>query len=213
MNTAETIADTLLTIEAVTLSPEKPYTWSSGLRSPIYCDNRLLLSFPAERKAVYLALAAAVKEMGAEVVAGTATAGIPHAAWVAEELGLPMIYVRSSSKGHGKQNKIEGKLLPDAKVVIIEDLISTGGSAFQAAEAVEESGGIVVGIQAIFTYELQAASQEIQKKSYPVQSLTTFRTLAQRAIENKKISKDSWNSLAFWQEDPAAWSKEASVNG
>lgn len=212
MNTAELVSKTLLNIEAVTLSPGHPYTWSSGLRSPIYCDNRLLLSYPKERKIVYQALAASVKEMGAEVVAGTATAGIPHAAWVAEELGLPMIYVRSSSKGHGKQNKIEGKISPRAKVVIIEDLISTGGSAFQAAAAIEESGAEVIGVQAIFTYELQAAIETIAQKNYPVKSLTTFRVLAKTAQKEGAISPDDLSSLEAWQLDPQSWSNQMNAN-
>ncbi|SDN25835.1 orotate phosphoribosyltransferase [Alkalicoccus daliensis] len=209
MDTAVKAAETLIGIEAVTLAPENPFTWSSGLKSPIYCDNRLLLSHPEERRFIYKAMADKIKNSGADVIAGTATAGIPHAAWIAEELNLPMIYVRSSNKGHGKQNKIEGKLKEGSAVVIIEDLISTGGSAFQAAEAVEAAGANVIAVHAIFTYELAAAEKAIASKSYPVTALTTFGTLAEAASDKGYITKESLESLRAWQQDPESWSKEA----
>jgi orotate phosphoribosyltransferase len=205
MDTSTLVAETLLSIEAVTLSPDKPFTWSSGLRSPIYCDNRLLLSYPEQRKVVYEALAESIRSLNPDVIAGTATAGIPHAAWTAELLGLPMAYVRSSSKGHGKQNKIEGKIAPGSKVVIIEDLISTGGSAFQAAQAAEEAGAEVIGIAAIFTYELEASKKIIAEKPYPVACLTTFSELAKIAEKKGQITAAQLESLKQWQESPEKW--------
>jgi orotate phosphoribosyltransferase len=206
METASAVANTLLSINAVSLSPDNPYTWSSGLKSPIYCDNRLLLSFPDERKVVYEALAEKIKQLDVDVVAGTATAGIPHAAWAAEKLGLPMAYVRSSSKGHGKQNKIEGKIAPGSKVVIIEDLISTGGSAFNAAQAVEEAGAEIAAVIAVFTYELEAAETAASEKTYPVITLTSFSVLAETAAVNGDLTEQQLESLKMWQKNPESWS-------
>ncbi|PTL39690.1 orotate phosphoribosyltransferase [Alkalicoccus saliphilus] len=206
METASAVANTLLSINAVSLSPDNPYTWSSGLKSPIYCDNRLLLSFPDERKVVYEALAEKIKQLDVDVVAGTATAGIPHAAWAAEKLGLPMAYVRSSSKGHGKQNKIEGKIAPGSKVVIIEDLISTGGSAFNAAQAVEEAGAEIAAVIAVFTYELEAAETAASEKTYPVITLTSFSELAETAAVNGDLTEQQLESLKMWQKNPESWS-------
>jgi orotate phosphoribosyltransferase len=206
METASAVANTLLSINAVSLSPDNPYTWSSGLKSPIYCDNRLLLSFPDERKVVYEALAEKIKQLDVDVVAGTATAGIPHAAWAAEKLGLPMAYVRSSSKGHGKQNKIEGKIAPGSKVVIIEDLISTGGSAFNAAQAVEEAGAEIAAVIAVFTYELEAAETAASEKNYPVITLTSFSVLAETAAVNGDLTEQQLESLKMWQKNPESWS-------
>ncbi|TVP86817.1 MAG: orotate phosphoribosyltransferase [Alkalicoccus sp.] len=208
METASAVANTLLSINAVSLSPDNPYTWSSGLKSPIYCDNRLLLSYPDERKVVYEALAEKIKQFDADVLAGTATAGIPHAAWAAEKLGLPMAYVRSSSKGHGKENKIEGKIAPGSKVVIIEDLISTGNSAFNAAQAVEDAGAEIAAVIAVFTYELEAAGKAASEKSYPVITLTNFSILAETAASNGDLTEQQLESLRMWQKDPEGWSAD-----
>ncbi|CAM3755866.1 orotate phosphoribosyltransferase [Alkalicoccus chagannorensis] len=201
----EEAAEILKEIGAVTLSPEEPFTWSSGLKSPIYCDNRLLLGHPKQRRSIAEALAAAAEEEGPDVLAGTATAGIPHAAWAADILGLPMIYVRGSEKSHGRKNQIEGVLPAGAKVVLIEDLISTGGSAFRAADAVEAAGGEVVSIQAIFTYGLKAPSLKGEASSRKIKTLTDFDTLLGAA--SATMAEDEVQSLKQWQDDPEAWSR------
>ncbi len=201
------IAGSLLEIEAVSLKPNDPFTWSSGLRSPIYCDNRLTLSYPAIRGEIARGLQALIKEHfpGVEVVAGTATAGIPHAAWVSEKLELPMCYVRSKAKGHGKGNQIEGKVTPGQKVVVVEDLISTGGSVINAVEALREAGCEVLGAVAIFTYELEKGKELLQEAGVEVQSLTDFSTLAEVAREREEISTDDLAKLAEWRENPSEW--------
>ena len=153
------IAKHLLDIEAVALRPNDYFTWTSGIKSPIYCDNRITMSYPAIRREIAAGMSEVIKAKfpEVEVVAGTATAGIPHAAWVSEVLDLPMIYVRDSAKKHGKTNQIEGRLLEGQKVVIIEDLISTGLSSLKVAKALEEAGAVVLGVVAIFSYELKKA--------------------------------------------------------
>lgn len=201
------IAKILLSIKAVSLSPEQPYTWSSGLRSPIYCDNRLIMSFPEERRTVIEEFTSYIEEhySDVEVIAGTATAGIPHAAWIADHLHLPMIYVRSSSKGHGKQNRIEGSLEAGKKVLVIEDLISTGGSSIEAAKSVEEAGGSVIGICSIFTYELSEAKKAEAESGYALKSLTTYSSLIQAAAEDKVITESELRLLQEWQKNPKTW--------
>ena len=146
---SKAIAKDLLTIEAVFLRPNEPFTWASGIKSPIYCDNRMTMSYPAVRKAIASGLAAQIKEHfpDVEVIAGTATAGIPHAAWVADILDLPMVYIRSKAKDHGKGNQIEGRITEGQKMVVIEDLISTGGSVLEACEAAAREGANVLGWQ------------------------------------------------------------------
>ncbi|MGH1334230.1 MAG: orotate phosphoribosyltransferase, partial [Exiguobacterium indicum] len=167
------IASALLRIEAVTLSPNDPYTWASGLRSPIYCDNRLTLSYPAVRSLIADALAEKVKGLAVDVIAGTATAGIPHAAFVAERLGLPMVYVRSGNKKHGKGNQIEGVIQPGQRVVVIEDLLSTGMSAIEAAEALQAKGANVIRIQAIFSYGMERLSNNLRDAKIEADALLT----------------------------------------
>ena len=155
MTLAKKIAKDLLEIEAVFLNPENPFTWASGLKSPIYCDNRMTMSYPAVRRAIANGLAEKIKAEfpEVEVIAGTATAGIPHAAWIAEILDLPMVYIRSKAKDHGKGNQIEGRITAGQKMVVVEDLISTGGSVLEACEAATREGADVLGVAAIFTYE------------------------------------------------------------
>ncbi|KGA97751.1 orotate phosphoribosyltransferase [Alkalihalobacillus alcalophilus ATCC 27647 = CGMCC 1.3604] len=203
------IAEHLLNIEAVSLSPNEPFTWSSGLKSPIYCDNRLTMSYPVVRKEIAKGLAALIKEQygEVEVVAGTATAGIPHAAWVSEELDLPMAYIRGKAKSHGKQSQIEGKIEKGQKVVIVEDLISTGGSAITSAKAIRESGAEVLGVVAIFTYELDKATANLAEAELEVAVLSNYSTLVEVAKEKGTISDKEWEKLTQWRKDPSdeAW--------
>lgn len=204
------IAGRLLDIQAVSLKPNNPFTWSSGLRSPIYCDNRLTLSYPAIRKEIAQGLKELILNQfpETEMVAGTATAGIPHAAWVSDLLSLPMCYVRSKAKGHGKGNKIEGAVLPGQKVVVVEDLISTGGSVISAVEALREAGCEVLGAVAIFTYELGKGKDLLREAGVDVYSLTDFTTLSELAREREEISDSDLEKLAEWRKDPAEWGKE-----
>lgn len=205
-----TIAERLLEINAVALKPQDPFTWTSGLRSPIYCDNRLTLSFPVVRREIALGLQKLILENfpDAQVIAGTATAGIPHAAWVSELLDLPMCYVRSKAKGHGKGNQIEGKVLPGQKVVVVEDLISTGGSVVTAVQALKEAGCEVLGVVSIFTYGLDKGKELFVQEGIKSKSLTDFATLVAVAIEKGYISENNQESLLAWSRDPAEWSKQ-----
>ncbi|WP_214733686.1 orotate phosphoribosyltransferase [Exiguobacterium sp. s154] len=200
------IAEALLQIEAVTLSPTEPYTWSSGLKSPIYCDNRLTLSFPNVRQVIVDGLVKSVNPTEVDVIAGTATAGIPHGALLADRLGLPFIYVRSSAKGHGKGNQIEGKLEAGARVLVIEDLLSTGMSSIDAAQAIREAGGEVTGIQAIFSYGLPVLQKNLADADLSATSLTTFSELIEVAENTGVLNRSELDSLRDWQEDPRAWS-------
>ncbi|GIN11292.1 orotate phosphoribosyltransferase [Shouchella clausii] len=207
--TSRTIANHLLDIKAVTLSPAKPYTWSSGLKSPIYCDNRLTLSYPHIRNEIAEGLVAIIRNVApdADIIAGTATAGIPHAAFVAEKLQLPMIYVRSSAKGHGKQNAIEGHLPPGSKVVVIEDLISTGGSSIAAAEALRSAGAEVLLVAAIFSYQLSQSDENFNSAKLPFRVLTTYATLVEEAQKRGAITSEEQAKLEAWRKNPQdeAW--------
>lgn len=200
------IAEALLQIEAVTLSPTEPYTWSSGLKSPIYCDNRLTLSFPKVRQVIVDGLVKSVNPTEVDVIAGTATAGIPHGALLADRLGLPFIYVRSSAKGHGKGNQIEGRFEAGARVLVIEDLLSTGMSSIDAAQAIREGGGEVTGIQAIFSYGLPVLEKNLANANLSATSLTTFSELIEVAENTGVLNRSELDSLRDWQEDPRAWS-------
>jgi len=203
------IAERLLEIEAVALQPNDPFTWASGIQSPIYCDNRLTLSFPQVRKEIANGLKDIIldKFPGTEVVAGTATAGIPHAAWVSELLDLPMCYVRSKAKGHGKGNQIEGKVLEGQKVVVVEDLISTGGSVITAVEALREAGCDVLGVVSIFTYELEKGKELLAGANISSYSLTDFSTLSEVAKDKGYVKLEDMAKLAEWKKDPASWGK------
>lgn len=203
------VAEALLQIEAVALRPEQPFTWTSGIISPIYCDNRLTMSFPAIRNLIADGFAALVRELhpDAEVIAGTATAGIPHAAWVAEKLNLPMVYIRDKAKGHGKQNQIEGILKPGAKTVVIEDLISTGGSSLKAALAVNDAGGQALGVLAIFTYQLEQAEQAFREKNMPLHTLSNYTALIETAVKLGRIREQDVELLQSWRKDPTAFGK------
>ncbi|TDL79935.1 orotate phosphoribosyltransferase [Peribacillus frigoritolerans] len=203
------IAEQLLKIEAVFLSPNEPFTWSSGLKSPIYCDNRLTLSYPEVRKDIAEGLTKLIREEypKAEIIAGTATAGIPHAAWVSDLLNLPMCYVRSKPKGHGKGNQIEGKVHEGQKVVVVEDLISTGGSVITAVQALREAGCEVIGVVSIFTYELQKGAEMLAEAGIHAVSLTDYSSLIDVALNKGSIEKVDLEKLKKWRENPAneAW--------
>ncbi|WHY88026.1 orotate phosphoribosyltransferase [Neobacillus novalis] len=201
------IAEKLLEINAVALRPQDPFTWTSGLKSPIYCDNRLTLSFPEVRREIAAGLQTLILEhfKEAEVIAGTATAGIPHAAWVSELLNLPMCYVRSKAKGHGKGNQIEGKVEQGQKVVVVEDLISTGGSVITAVQALRDAGCEVLGVVSIFTYGLEKGKQLLQEAEIDSFSLTDFPALIEAAISAGYVSADDQESLLLWRKDPVNW--------
>ncbi|MBU8907077.1 orotate phosphoribosyltransferase [Desertibacillus haloalkaliphilus] len=200
------IANHLLEIEAVTLRPNEPFTWSSGIKSPIYCDNRLTLSYPEVRRQVARGLEELIREHypQVEVVAGTATAGIPHAAWVSERMDLPMVYVRSKSKGHGKGNQIEGVVRGGQKVVVVEDLISTGGSVITAAEALREIGAEVIGVVAIFTYGLEKAKEQLADEKLPFETITDYDTLLTVSLERQEITDLELSKLKKWRENPSS---------
>ncbi|MFC6649350.1 orotate phosphoribosyltransferase [Paenibacillus rhizoplanae] len=206
-NRSEQVASHLLEIGAVALRPQEPFTWTSGIKSPIYCDNRLTMAFPAVRNYIAEAFAELIRTSypDAEVIAGTATAGIPHAAWVADKLGLPMAYIRDKAKGHGKQNQIEGLITPGQKVVVIEDLISTGGSSIKAAQAVQEAGGLPLAVLAIFSYELDRAVEAFAAAQLPLQSLSNYSTLIDVALAQGKIAESDVALLQSWRQDPAAF--------
>jgi orotate phosphoribosyltransferase len=204
---AEHIATSLLDIEAVTLRPHNPFTWTSGIQSPIYCDNRLTMSHPEIRGAIADGFTALISEKfpEVEVIAGTATAGIPHAAWVSERLNLPMIYVRDKAKGHGKENQIEGMLKPGQKVVVIEDLISTGGSSIKAAEAIRASGGESLGVTAIFSYQLERAVQAFAQANLPLYTLTNYTILLDVAVKKGYIQEQDLEQLQAWRKNPSSY--------
>lgn len=208
MTTLQTeIAKELLAIQAVFLSPQDPFTWASGIKSPIYCDNRITMSYPAVRKQISKGLAKliAAQYPTVEVIAGTATAGIPHAAWVAERLDLPMIYIRSKAKDHGKGNQIEGKIRPGQKIVVIEDLISTGGSVLEACQAAQREGADVLGVVAIFTYELEKGVENFEKAGISLTTLTNYSTLIETALQQDYIKREELALLKEWKKDPEHW--------
>jgi orotate phosphoribosyltransferase len=206
-NMSKQIAALLLQIGAVTLRPHQPFTWTSGLKSPIYCDNRLTMSYPDIREQIADGFAASIRDLypDADVIAGTATAGISHAAWVSQKLKLPMIYVRDKAKGHGKENLIEGLVKPGQKVVVIEDLISTGGSSLKAALAVNEAGAVALGVLAIFTYQLGKAADAFKAANIPLQTLTNYSKLIDAAVELGHVKEQDLDLLRSWRENPAAF--------
>ena len=201
MTLERTIAKHLLDIEAVALRPNDYFTWTSGIKSPIYCDNRITMSYPKIRREIAAGMSKVIKEKfpEVEVVAGTATAGIPHAAWVSEVLDLPMIYVRDSAKKHGKTNQIEGRLLEGQKVVIIEDLISTGLSSLKVAKALEEAGAEVLGVVAIFSYELKKAQDAFVADNVEYHTLTNYNFLIEEAVASNYIKQGDVEKLLEWR--------------
>ena len=201
-STQHEIAQALLSIGAVELRPQEMFTWTSGIKSPIYCDNRLTMSSPVVRKQIAEALAKNIHDFfpQTEVIAGTATAGIPHAAWVSDNLNLPMVYVRSKAKEHGRGNQIEGKVESGQKVIVVEDLVSTGGSSIDAVRALEEQGCNVLGVVCIFTYNLNRANELFEEAGIQYISLTNFDALVEVASLEKKISEKDKPLLLEWHE-------------
>jgi orotate phosphoribosyltransferase len=197
------IAHAMLKVGAVELNPTDLFTWASGIKSPIYCDTRLTISDPIIRKQLANGLAQNIKEFfpGTEVVAGTATAGIPHAAWVSDILDLPMVYVRSKAKEHGRGNQIEGKYAPGQKVVVVEDIVSTGGSSITAVEALRAAGCEVLGVVCVYTYNLPKAEEAFDAAGIKYVSLTNFDYLVEAANESGAISQEQIPFLKEWHAD------------
>ena len=207
-DSALTLAQHLLQIKAVKLSPKAPFTWASGLKSPIYCDNRVTLSYPIVRTFIRQQFCEKlVQTYGMpDVIAGVATGGIAQGALVAQELGLPFVYVRSEKKSHGMQNQIEGVINPGQSVVVIEDLVSTGKSSLLAVDALREAGAEVKGMLAIFTYQMPIATENFANKNCQLVTLSNYETLIHQAIEDEYITKEDQQSLMEWRKDQQAWS-------
>ena len=205
---AEAVARDLLQIGAVALRPAEPFTWASGRLSPVYTDNRLTLAYPEVRARLTNAFAALVGGLPAppDVIAGTATAGIPHAAWLADRLGLPMAYVRARPKGHGRGNQIEGRVDRGQGVVLVEDLISTGGSVADAGRALRDAGAHVDAVLAVFTYGLPESADALAHDGYAVRALTDLATLARVARQDGSLGDEDLDTLDAWRADPGAWS-------
>ena len=201
----KTIAKDLLSIKAVFFRPEEPFTWASGIKSPVYCDNRLTLTAPNVRDDVENALAQTIRENypEAEVLMGTSTAGIAHAAITAHIMGLPMGYVRSGAKDHGRQNQIEGRLLPGQKVVVVEDLISTGGSVIEVVNVLREAGAVVLGVVSIFTYGMKKGLDRLAAADVKNISLTDFDVIANIAAEENYIKPEDVARLIAFRNNPS----------
>lgn len=208
-NTAKKTAELLLQINAIKLNPENPFTWASGWKSPIYCDNRIILSFPTIRNYVRDQMAKQVEQLYGkpDVIAGVATGAIGIGILVAEALGLPFIYVRPEPKSHGRQNQIEGLLQENQTVVVIEDLISTGKSSLNAVTALKNSGANVKGMLAIFTYGFSVASENFDKEDVPLHTLSDYHHLIDQASETHYVKEDLVETLLEWRENPALWKK------
>jgi orotate phosphoribosyltransferase len=206
MDFSKEIAQNLLQINAVKLSPQNPFTWASGIKSPIYCDNRITLSFPAVRDLIINGFVEKSKAFEPfDIVAGVATAGIPHGALLADRLAKPFIYVREKAKSHGRQNQIEGLITEGCRVLVIEDLISTGGSSLKAVEALREAGCVVVGILAIFTYGFDKATNVFQEANCPFDTLSDYDTLIAQAIDNQYVMPEELATLSAWRQSPETW--------
>ena len=202
-------AQRLLSIKAIKLQPNDPFTWASGWKSPFYCDNRKTLSYPALRSYVKLELTHAILEhfSDAEVIAGVATGAIPQGALVADALGLPFVYIRNKPKDHGLENLIEGELPQGAKVVVVEDLISTGGSSLKAVEAVRKSGSEVIGMVASYTYGFPVAQKAFEEAGVTLITLTDYEHVVAQALETGYIAESDVALLNEWRKDPANWQK------
>ncbi|WEV45680.1 orotate phosphoribosyltransferase [Streptococcaceae bacterium ESL0687] len=207
MTKSQDIAKDLLDIKAVFLSPKAPFTWASGIKSPIYTDNRITISYPAVRRQIAEAFAEEIKANfpDVQVIAGAATGGVPHAAWVAEILDLPMVYIRSKAKDHGAGNQIEGRIEKGQKMVIIEDLISTGGSVIGTAEAARREGADVLGVAAIFTYELPRGIENFKKADLPLITLSNYTDLIEIAKETGYVDQEELDLLKRFKDNQEDW--------
>jgi orotate phosphoribosyltransferase len=208
--TEKQVAEFLLQIKAIKLQPNNPFTWASGWKSPIYCDNRITLSHPTIRTYIRQQLSLLVQEVfgpAVSCIAGVATAGIPQGVLVAQDLGLPFIYVRSKPKDHGTGNLIEGDVLTGKRVVVIEDLISTGKSSLQAVEALRDAGYDVAGLAAIFSYGFDIAADNFKQANCPFVTMSNYNALIKYASENQYISAEDVKVLKQWREDPANWGR------
>ena len=208
--TPDAVARDLLRIGAVTLRPDAPFTWASGRLSPVYTDNRLALSHPDVRSRIADGLAGLAQTSEPDVIAGVATAGIPHAALVADRLGLPLVYVRGAPKDHGRQNRIEGRVAPGQRIVLVEDLVSTGGSVLSAADALRDAGAEPVAALAVFSYGFGEADDAFAAAGLPLHTLTTFEALVRVAGGDGSLSDADLDALAAWRADPVQWSLDRS---
>ena len=205
--TALKTAESLLQIKAIKLQPENPFTWASGWKSPIYCDNRLTLSFPTIRNFLKIEFAKQIEEIYGkpDYIAGVATGAIAIGVLVAEYMGVPFIYVRDKAKGHGRQNQVEGFFEPGSNVVVIEDLVSTGGSSLKAVEALKEAGARVLGMLAIFTYDFQVARDNFEEANVRLNTLSDYHHLLEQAGAQGSILPDQLDMLKEWRVDPSSW--------
>lgn len=206
-NSGKKIAEYLLQIKAIKLQPSNPFTWASGWKSPIYCDNRKTLSFPAVRSYICDSFATLIRELypDVELIAGVATGAIPHGALVADRLALPFIYVRSGAKDHGLGNQIEGSYEKGQKVVVVEDLISTGGSSLSAVKALRDAGCEVLGMVAIFTYSFKKASDAFENENCKLNTLCNYQVLIDTALTSGYINENAVETLKLWRTDPSTW--------
>ena len=203
----DNVAGILLNLNAVMLRTKPPFRWASGILSPIYTDNRILMSYPKERDFIVDSFVKLIKanKIKADGFAGTATAGIPWAAWLAQKFKKPMVFVRSESKDHGKENKVEGVIESGKTYVVVEDLISTGGSSLNTISAVREKGGIVENCVAIFTYELEKSKNNFEIANVKLSTLTSFTNLIKTAVQKKYIAKEQLNHIMDWKKHPEGW--------
>ncbi len=210
MSTSEQVAKILLELNAITLNSKKPFKYASGIISPVYTDCRVLMAYPDKRREIRDLYIEAINKSGAkfDVVAGTATAGIPHAAWIADKLNLPMVYVRGKAKDHGKENLMEGIIKEGQKAIVIEDLVSTGESAINSVKAVREAGGQIVYVFSIITYGMEKAKTSFAENKLKLVSLTTFADVLNTARKMGHINKEEISTILDWTSDPANWGKK-----
>jgi len=213
MSIATEIAKQLLQIKAIKLSPQNPFTWASGMQSPIYCDNRITLSYPKVRHTLKEGFVAASQSFSDfDVVVGVATGGIAHGVLLAEALDKPFCYVRSKAKGHGRQNLVEGELKQGAKVLVVEDLISTGGSCLKAVQAIRDHGAEVAGVLAIFTYGFPIAEEAFKNANCILKTISNYNILLEEAVKSNYIEATDLASLQEWKKNPQAWSSSLKTN-
>lgn len=207
MNRAKGVANSLLSVGAVKLNVKEPFTFVSGIKSPIYCDNRKMIGYPEERKIVIDGFIDILKNKDFDIVAGTATAGIPWAGFIAERLNVPMAYIRSAKKDHGAGQQIEGANFEGKKVIVIEDLISTGGSSIKAVEAAREAGAKEVEVVAIFSYEFPKAVENFKNANVKLENISNFTTLIELAAEKKYLNSEEKEIALKWNKSPNTWGK------